>query len=105
MEAITINIITSIGFLGAESFNFPNGVVNKISHVWKKSIQNSIHTPYKKSVKSSGFLVGFKTKKPNFVIKSGFLESWQWDSNPQPADYKSAALPIELCQQIKTRKI
>ena len=25
--------------------------------------------------------------------------SWQWDSNPQPADYKSAALPIELCQQ------
>ena len=24
--------------------------------------------------------------------------SWQWDSNPQPADYKSAALPIELCQ-------
>ena len=24
--------------------------------------------------------------------------SWQWDSNPQPADYKSAALPIELSQ-------
>ena len=24
--------------------------------------------------------------------------SWQWDLNPQPADYKSAALPIELCQ-------
>ena len=24
--------------------------------------------------------------------------SWRWDSNPQPADYKSAALPIELCQ-------
>ena len=27
--------------------------------------------------------------------------SWQWDLNPQPADYKSAALPIELCQQQK----
>jgi hypothetical protein len=25
-------------------------------------------------------------------------ESWLWDSNPQPADYKSAALPIELNQ-------
>ena len=27
--------------------------------------------------------------------------SWQWDSNPQPADYKSAALPIELNQQLE----
>jgi hypothetical protein len=26
--------------------------------------------------------------------------SWRWDLNPQPADYKSAALPIELRQQI-----
>jgi hypothetical protein len=25
--------------------------------------------------------------------------SWRWDSNPQPADYKSAALPVELRQQ------
>ena len=24
---------------------------------------------------------------------------WRWDSNPQPADYKSAALPIELNQR------
>jgi hypothetical protein len=31
--------------------------------------------------------------------------SWLWDSNPQPADYKSAALPIELNQpeQVKER--
>ena len=27
------------------------------------------------------------------------LLSWRWDSNPQPADYKSAALPVELRQQ------
>ena len=26
------------------------------------------------------------------------LWSWRWDSNPQPADYKSAALPVELRQ-------
>ena len=26
------------------------------------------------------------------------LWSWRWDLNPQPADYKSAALPIELHQ-------
>ena len=25
--------------------------------------------------------------------------SWRWDLNPQPADYKSAALPIELRQR------
>ena len=41
--------------------------------------------------------------------------SWQWDSNPQPADYKSAALPIELrqhglttmsfCQLLATKRI
>ena len=33
--------------------------------------------------------------------------SWLWDSNPQPADYKSAALPIELNQQEnkKTKKL
>jgi hypothetical protein len=27
--------------------------------------------------------------------------SWLWDSNPQPADYKSAALPIELNQHME----
>ena len=26
--------------------------------------------------------------------------SWQRDLNPQPADYKSAALPVELCQHM-----
>gem|GEM_PF-2189058 len=30
---------------------------------------------------------------------AGFNWSCRWDSNPQPADYKSAALPIELRQQ------
>ncbi len=28
------------------------------------------------------------------------IESRRWDSNPQPADYKSAALPIELLRRI-----
>ena len=31
---------------------------------------------------------------------SSGLWSWWWDSNPRPADYKSAALPIELHQHI-----
>ena len=31
--------------------------------------------------------------------------SWRWDLNPQPADYKSAALPIELRQRIATCQI
>ncbi len=31
--------------------------------------------------------------------------SWRWDSNPRPADYKSAALPTELRQrQVKTQR-
>ena len=30
--------------------------------------------------------------------------SWRWDLNPQPADYKSAALPIELHQQTPNRR-
>jgi hypothetical protein len=29
--------------------------------------------------------------------------SWRWDLNPQPADYKSAALPIELRQPLSDR--
>ena len=31
--------------------------------------------------------------------------SWRWDSNPQPADYKSAALPIELRQPKDNRTV
>ena len=33
-----------------------------------------------------------------YEVFSFSLWSWRWDSNPQPADYKSAALPIELRQ-------
>ena len=34
---------------------------------------------------------------------SGTLPYWSWwtDSNPRPADYKSAALPAELHQQFQ----
>lgn len=32
------------------------------------------------------------------------LWSWRWDSNPQPADYKSAALPVELRQLLKRQQ-
>jgi hypothetical protein len=35
-----------------------------------------------------------------YIIDSlSILWSWRWDSNPRPADYKSAALPTELHQQ------
>ena len=33
------------------------------------------------------------------------LWSWRWDLNPQPADYKSAALPIELRQRLRGRQL
>ena len=49
------------------------------------------------SFKSSAFQ---KTKNPELIWIRGFLVlSWQRDLNPRPADYKSAALPAELCQQ------
>ena len=45
-----------------------------------------------------------RNQKPDIVIwllSSGFWLlnwSWRWDLNPQPPDYKSGALPIELRQ-------
>ena len=36
---------------------------------------------------------------PSIYMRVSYLIwSWRWDLNPQPADYKSAALPIELHQ-------
>ena len=43
-----------------------------------------------------------KNKKP---LKQSVLrvsKSWLWDSNPRPADYKSAALPTELSQHFQS---
>ena len=34
-----------------------------------------------------------------FATSPQYFMSWRRDLNPQPADYKSAALPIELRQQ------
>ena len=36
-----------------------------------------------------------------YPYKNNKNKSWWTDSNPRPADYKSAALPTELHQQIK----
>ena len=36
--------------------------------------------------------------------KAGFVWSWWTDSNPRPADYKSAALPTELHQRIASQQ-
>ena len=95
MEATTINIITQRGFAhGTAILNFLYSVIKNIGLVRT----NSIQTPYTKTRKSSGLRQALKPKKPENKSLSSFLLSWQWDSNPQPADYKSAALPIELCQ-------
>ena len=39
----------------------------------------------------------------HFATYPRYPVSWRWDSNPRPADYKSAALPTELRQQNFTR--
>ena len=47
-------------------------------------------------------LLPLATREPTHIpMLPRFKEwSWRWDLNPQPADYKSAALPIELRQPI-----
>ena len=40
------------------------------------------------------------TREPIHFQKTCTLWSWWGESNPQPADYKSAALPIELHQHL-----
>ena len=42
-----------------------------------------------------------KTAASAFFVRRGGGAAWSWqqESNLQPADYKSAALPIELCQR------
>ncbi len=48
-------------------------------------------------------LAEFRCTKPTLDIcfnKIQFVRSQQRDSNPRPADYKSAALPTELCWHI-----
>ena len=37
---------------------------------------------------------------PNEHVLPEISKSWRWESNPLPADYKSAALPSELRQRI-----
>ena len=34
------------------------------------------------------------------LLQAGIIKSWWTDSNPRPADYKSAALPTELHQHV-----
>ena len=47
------------------------------------------------------FLRKYPPQHINNTLLITFLWSWRWDLNPQPADYKSAALPIELRQPAK----
>ncbi|GEM_PF-6720610 len=37
-----------------------------------------------------------KKSSSEFFFQRAFFPCWRRDSNPQPADYKSAALPVEL---------
>ena len=46
----------------------------------------------------STFFASLKIKTPQ-VLRRNNQWSWREESNPQPADYKSAALPIELRQR------
>ena len=43
---------------------------------------------------------------PYMKLKRSLTFAWSWrlESNPQPADYKSAALPVELRQRISGKK-
>ncbi len=62
------------------------------------SMAGRLSSAHREPVISSQF-EGRTIQQPLKPCRSEILESWLWDSNPQPADYKSAALPIELSQQ------
>ena len=44
--------------------------------------------------------IGLIQKYPGSYKTAGIFWSWRQESNLQPADYKSAALPIELHQRV-----
>jgi hypothetical protein len=74
---------------------FINNLIQSVVSLHTKLHTKSIHSPYT----VSGILSNpLKQKMRKHIAFASFL-SWRWDSNPQPADYKSAALPIELRQQ------
>ena len=43
--------------------------------------------------------------KKDFDFHQSLFWSWRTESNPRPADYKSAALPAELHQRISQYKL
>ena len=67
-----------------------NHYVNAVGCLWDKVADADAHG-VRGSVSGGG--------KAEVRGWSGTLWSWRRESNPQPADYKSAALPIELRQQ------
>ena len=43
--------------------------------------------------------IRFKSYYSKIISKT--IWSWRWESNPQPADYKSAALPLSYASKLK----
>ena len=89
-----------------------NNLLRKLWNISLRSMWNEINPTHVRRRISHGeaifharsafhkSLAGFISLKKALAFASAFFWSRLWDSNPQPADYKSAALPIELSRQI-----
>ena len=66
-----------------------------ISFIWWAGMDSN-HRSRRRQIYS---LLPLATREPTHIK---FAKKWSWwtDSNPRPADYKSAALPTELHQRL-----
>ncbi len=68
-----------------------------------KKGNNYIFITADKQTMNTSIIFSYYNKKGRLINLSDdlnkFFLSWQSDLNQRPADYKSAALPAELCQQ------
>ena len=58
--------------------------------------------PFDRSGTSPRLFLGPQLRGPSHKItttQSQNIWSWRWESNPQPADYKSAALPLSYASE------
>ena len=95
---LTKDVLYQLSYVGTiynDNF-FTNPPTNQITK--NLGAGNGIRT----SVGSAGrFTVCSLWPLGNPSSQKTYNQSWRWDSNPQPADYKSAALPVELRQPLR----
>ena len=78
-----------------------------VSFMWWEGVDSN-HRSRRRQIYSLMHLATLQPARIKFLPRPllGWTGNWSWrlESNPQPADYKSAALPIELRQHARQKK-